>query len=118
MDSPKKALPRAAHEIAIEISFKRMSVAPMVQVYVGVDHILGDPGSRLTGPRNSGARSDNGGEIGVDADFEFIRFDEALKAFGSPKTSWVENHSWIRGEPKDGLVVRVPGEDAPHVGFQ
>ena len=106
----------SADELAGAPDFRGVGVAQAVELDIGLDHGLGDPGAVLAGPGRGGAGSDHGGEVAVQAELEPPPPKDPPHRLRDVELLGEEDESRVGAMPEDGVALGEPGEYAPLVG--
>jgi len=85
---------------------------------IGIDHLVGDPGSVLPISRSACTRSNHRFEITIEADFETLIAQGLAQAPRNAEMTGKQDHARIGAVPKNGQVVFIPGKDPHRVGEQ
>ncbi len=110
---------QSADQATVLPCFDRMGVAEFVQARIGVQHVTCDPGSSLGILRaRPCALFHDVSKAGIKRDGEYMRAKASLEAARDMKPVGKQHGAWIRRPPENGLIVVVPGKDAPSVGFE
>ncbi|MNV86532.1 hypothetical protein D3C71_1805750 [compost metagenome] len=98
-----------------------MRVALPVELDIGLDNAVHDPGAVLAFARGLGAVAHHGFKLAVDADFAARRGAKLLQRLAQravqPEVGGLQHHARIGRPPENGLAGAEPGKDALAVGL-